>query len=539
MLSAAVSVSVALTALVAPMIVAPLSARAADAVPTTTRTLPIIVRDGVSLTATVITPTTGTRRPLIVVPGTFAGDGVNASAMAGKMAARGFVAISYLQRGLGSSTGQIDLGGPKDVADVSDVITWALKNTPSDPRRVGIAAVSYGAGYLPMVVLKDSRVTAAAMVSGWGDMWSSRFPGNISATASNLALRAIGASGGRFSPTAASFFNNAVAGRGNAQLRHYAAVRSPSTYLDRLARRNVPLYVSTSMNEMIWPASQTMAFYTAYPGVKHLDVMPGDHANTELFMGDGVPGYTWNAAFDWIDRYVAGARHSDPAPGEVRVAPRSGQNIGQTLFFTKFRTESYRSVAAATGHVRRSYLSTAPGAFGFGTKRSLTSAPGPAATTLREGQSPLMTQGFPMYQGITELISGVPTTVDLRLIDQTVTGIWNGPAQRSDVAIRGAIGVHLDVVPTQATGTAFVYALDRGPDGVSRMIGHVPYAWTGATAGRALAVNAVIPYQAYRIPAGHSLAVAVSTGDSMYQDTNPAGSTFQVGPGSYIDLPVK
>ena len=497
-------------------------------------------RDGLTLLATVNQPKTGSGWPVVILPGTFAGDTVNINRIAAGLAGRGYVAVSYLERGFGKSGGFIDAGGPLDVADVSDVLTWVLANTTGDAKRVGLASISYGAGFGPIVAVMDHRFTAVAMVSGWGDMWRARYPNNTSALASNVALGALAEFSGRPSPGVIDFFTNAIKNVYTDDMKQLAAERSPVTYLDRMRANPVPLYVSTSMNESIWPADQTIDFFNAYPGPKHLDILPGDHATTELGTPIGLPGVTWNTAFDWLDAYVAGTSTAAKALPLVRVVARSpqGANFLQSGLASTFDFESYAGTANRT--TRRVYLTTSSSMFGLVTRTQLGSSAGTAAKQLREGQNLLLQNGIPMVQGGFEIVFGTPTTVPLNAVDQGVTGLWTGPALASKLSIRGSTRVHLDLTPSAARGSVFVYLLERAPnDGTTYVIGHKPYSWTGLKPGVAVPLDVTIPYNAYDVPAGHALIVGVSTGDVLYTSNNPAGSSISIGPRSYVDLPLR
>jgi predicted acyl esterase len=508
-----------------------------------TQDVAVTMRDGITVFTSLFTPTAKAPAggwPVVIFPGTYAGDGLNANKMAEKLAERGFVTASYIPRGLGASTGFIDLAGPKDVSDVSDVLTWTLAHAKSDPKRVGVAGISYGAGFIPMAIAKDPRFKAAAMLSGWGDMWKSLWPNDTDAVAAHIGLTSVGLAQGRLSDEGRKVLLDGVGGKQSAEGKAYTAARSGSTYLPQLRERSIPLYVSTAMNEMIWPADQTIDFYRKYPGPKHLDILPGDHATTELRMGEGVVGYTWEAGFQWLQQHLAGAP-TTVAPGTVRVAPRAGDgtDVLESKNMSVFRTESYPSPDTSRS-TKRYYLSSSSSApFGPAPKRELTSTPGTGRATLAQGLNLMLTQGLPLFQGVAEVLTGAPSRVQLDLAAPDSTGVWRSPALLAPTSIRGSITAHLDLRPTAGTGTVVVYALDLAPDGTTFMIGHKPYTWAGAKPKASLPLDVAIPYQGYDLPAGHKLALAVSTSDVVYADSNPIGSKVTVGPRSYVDFPLK
>ncbi|MFI7586207.1 alpha/beta fold hydrolase [Spongisporangium articulatum] len=517
-------------------------ARAASYEVVKTETL-IKARDGVTLDLSIqrpaVSPPAGTRWPVVVAPATFDGNKTNIDLMTAPLAARGFVTVSFLERGFGKSGGYMDVGGPLDVSDASDVLTWALATQNVDPARVGIIGLSYGAGFVATAAAQDPRFKAVAMLSGWGDMWKSRYPNNTGAYVANLALQQLALRNGRPSPELKSFLQSMVDNVFTPGMKTFADQRSPVKYLDLMAQHPVPLFASTNMNENIWPEDQTLEFFNAYPGVKHADILPGDHATTELTQGFGIPAETWKSAYDWMETYVAGTSTVARTWPTFRVAPRGpdGTNAIESKLFTQFPFESYdRLTVRAT---KRQYLSSSSAWLGLTTRTTLSDTPGPDGKRLRQGRNLLLQDGIPMAQGGIETATGMPTTVLLQGVDQGVTGLWEGPKLTQKLQLRGAISSHLDLTPSTAKGSVFVYLLEQGPLGLTYVIGVKPYTYAGATPGAKLGVDVTIPYNAYDVPAGHKLIFAVSTDDVTFSSNTPTGSSVVVGSGSYVNLPLK
>jgi dienelactone hydrolase len=89
-------------------------------------------------------------------------------AQAQKLADSGYVVVSYNVRGFWQSGGEIEVAGPKDVADASKVIDWALANTPSDAGHIGMAGVSYGAGISLLAAAHDKRDQGSCLAQRLG-----------------------------------------------------------------------------------------------------------------------------------------------------------------------------------------------------------------------------------------------------------------------------------------------------------------------------------------------------------------------------------
>lgn len=77
----------------------------------------------------------------------------------------GYTVVSYTARGFWGSSqkrgepgGEIDLARSKDIADVSAVIDWMLKNTHADANRIGLSGISYGGGISILASAFEPRV---------------------------------------------------------------------------------------------------------------------------------------------------------------------------------------------------------------------------------------------------------------------------------------------------------------------------------------------------------------------------------------------
>ncbi|WP_369687582.1 alpha/beta fold hydrolase [Streptomyces somaliensis] len=160
---------------------APAAAVAAGAAETSgVRFVDIAGDGGTVLKANVVTPSdaTGTRRyPVIVLPTSWSMPQIEYLAQARRLADTGYVVVSYNSRGFWQSGGHIEVAGPRDVADASAVVDWALAHTPADPDRIGMAGVSYGAGIALLAAAHDERIRAVVALSGWADLVGSIYSG--------------------------------------------------------------------------------------------------------------------------------------------------------------------------------------------------------------------------------------------------------------------------------------------------------------------------------------------------------------------------
>jgi predicted acyl esterase len=107
------------------------------------------------------------------------------------------------------------------------------------------------------------------------------------------------------------------------------------------------------------------------------------------------------------------------------------------------------------------------------------------------------------------------------------------------VRVRGEARVHLQVTPSTPSGTVTAYLLDVADDGdTAFIVAQAPHTFRGAAPGVPLSFDVRTPYNAYDLPAGHRLPVAVSTGDPTYANENADGSTLRIDAASYVDVPL-
>lgn len=131
--------------------------------------------DGSRLRADVYLPPGEGRAPGIVVCQGFGGTkAVLVPALAGGVAARGYVVVVFDYRGFGESEGRRGRLHPMEqVADARAALTWASQHHRVDAARLGLVGVSFGGGIAVETASRDRRVraTVAAVPVGDGLAW--------------------------------------------------------------------------------------------------------------------------------------------------------------------------------------------------------------------------------------------------------------------------------------------------------------------------------------------------------------------------------
>ncbi|MET7423548.1 CocE/NonD family hydrolase [Dactylosporangium sp. NPDC005555] len=503
----------------------PAAASATSAVPTTGfRFVDIAGSGGVVLKANVIAPSAAGRYPAIVFPASWGLNDLEYIAQARTLAGRGYVVVSYTPRGWWASGGEIDTAGPKDMADLSAVIDWALSNTAADPSRIGAAGISYGAGISLLGSAFDPRIRAVVMMSGWTDLVYSLYGDQTrhqqSAGLLQLAAGLLGNAGPDLSGKLADFNAN----RNIPQIMAWAGVRSAATYLDAINANRPAVLIANSWGDSIFPPNQLVDFYGRLAGPKRLELRPGDHAIAELTGVIGLPNEVWASAYRWFDQYLAGVDTGIGSEPPVLVKPHNAAS------------ESYAAWSSLSGSVRRYGLGQirwwdGTGLLGGSPSTGWSKTLPSDLNTTADGGVVLLTNGAAALTGILPQI-WLPT------VDRLRAGVWASDRPSTVQRIRGVPKVHLNLTGTAAQGTLVAYLYDLDGAGNAKLITHAPVSWQGTATG-SRSVDVSLSATAYDVPAGHSLTLVVDTTDPLYYDANTLGGSVTVAGGSYVDVPLR
>ncbi|GAA2943931.1 CocE/NonD family hydrolase [Streptomyces enissocaesilis] len=462
----------------------------------------VVMRDGTRIAATVHVPAEAGPHPLIVMPGAWVSmpqdvllDGKK------QLAEAGYVVVAYDPRGFRRSGGAVDMAGPRDVADVSDVISWALAHTPADGRRVGLYASSYGAAVSLNAAAHDARVTAVAALCPWTDLFDAFVPGGTRAAPITAYQQAVGMLDGRMSPETRRAFENIASGRDLAEVRAWARARSAHTFTAALNTRRTPVFMAGEWNDPLVPAGQTGRLLDELSGPRQLWMNPGGHGDSSSREASLLhPETTVRAhATRWLDHFLLGRPN-----GADRLAPLLLRSRNSTAL------ETYPSWKAMEGT--------------------------PAAVrvrTLREGRDPRLLAGldsaadsgpFPVA-GLADSL-GLPPTTALPLLTPPLAAIWHSDPLASQWSLRGSPRVRTRVTSTASRGTFVAYLYDVDALGVARLVSHAPYTFTGTRPGTAIDVDLRMPASAWDVVQGHRLALVIDGGDHRYTGVSPLGASM-------------
>lgn len=492
------------------------AAPAAAPISVDTRQVKIPARDGVLLDAWTVTPSTPGPHPLVMFVTAWDESAFAALIPATKLAAQGYQAVTYSPRGFGDSGGQIEVAGPDDMSDVSDVIDWMGAHTPAATDRVGIAGLSYGGGIALLAAAYEPRLASVVSMSTWTNLAAGYYPNNTRATTLALALITSAHLSGRPSPDADTAFTALLTGSDVDFAKRFGAQRSADQVLMRINAHRPAIMLAQELNDTAYSTSQITSFYDKLTGPKRLDLNPGDHATVSGGGYFGGPNPVWDDAYRWFAATLDARDTAILAEPPIHVVPRRPLQPDVV--------ETYPTWQAATTRTTRYALGAPAGLVAPSGPLAPTPA-SPWSTRVTQGTNLIASNGSPMAgQFFIEAATHLPTTEFLPLIDRGHASVWHTEAAPSIQRLRGPAAMHLSVTPSAATGTVMAYLFDSEPTGSSILINSVPFSWSGAAAGVPMPVDLAIPDLAYDIPAGHQLSLVVTTDDPKYADENPPGA---------------
>ncbi|MFG2995292.1 CocE/NonD family hydrolase [Streptomyces sp. NPDC048340] len=494
------------------------AASTASAAPAELRFHDIPGSGGITLKGNVFTPAgaePGRTYPVIVLPTSWGMPQIEYIAQAKKLADSGYVVVSYTSRGFWLSGGEIETAGPKDIADVSAVIDWALANTPADPDRIGLGGVSYGAGISLLASAHDARIKAVVALSGWADLIESIYSGRTQHLQAAGLLGAAGCLTGRPGPELQRILGDFLGSNldREQQMIDWGKQRSASEQVDRINANGAAIMLGNAWGDTIFPPNQYAKFFERLTGPKRLEFRPGDHATAEGTGLLGLPNDTWTNAHRWFDRYLKGDRNGVDTEAPVQIKSRS--NAGYEGY------ADWRSVGS--GGAERLALADSEHLF----------------ANVDSGAD----GGIVLLSNVLDQFAKAPPIASIPLLPRAFAAVWQSQRYDEERRVRGTVKLHTTVTPTKADGTFVAYLYDVGPLGIGKLVTNAPYTFHGKPPGQSFGVDLELFSTAYDVPAGHRLALVVDTVDPLYIEHNPTGAqlTFsspRTDP-SYVSVPLR
>ena len=476
-----------------------------------------------------------TPAPAVLLAHGFGGSKSSETDDAIDLARRGYVVLTWSARGFGASGGSIHLDAPDyEVADASKLLDFLAarpeveQDAPGDPR-VGVAGGSYGGALALLLAGTDKRVDAVAADITWNDLnqalvpdgvfkkqWAGYlFQGGFSAAGVATNGDVQGAdpeaisrviSCGRFAADVCTAYQElAETGEATATTTALLKASSPETVAGDIT---APTLLTQGEDDSLFPLDQADANARAIAAAgTDVRVVWRQGGHDASGTGNDVVRTT---RADWFDEHLRGEGTSSRTFQLARGGPR----VSAATQATNWVGQTYR--------VEGGY----PGIDGDPAARRLdlavTSLPQPISAPA--GGVPAAVSSLPGVGGLLSVAGGAGA---LSAIPGQTAAFLTEPLQDATL-IAGASTVSLQVTPATTTdATLFVALRDVDPaGGSSSLFGGsgqtlpsnlvAPLRLTGLTSGQASTVEVDLPSIAYQVPAGHRIALTVSTTDQAY-----------------------
>jgi predicted acyl esterase len=462
----------------------------------------LTARDGAVLKSNVIAPAAPGRHPGIVFVASWGLNDFQYLAQANQLAEHGYVVLSYTTRGFWFSGGKIEVGGPEDVADASTAVDWLIANTAVDPRRIGIAGLSYGGGISLLAAAHDRRIRAVASLSGWADMAASMTGGNTRRPQAAFFLQAAADLLGHPSDEMNRMLADYWANRNADAREQWADQRSAVFSVDAINQNHPAVLITHAFGDSIFPANQMVDFYNRLRTPARLELTPGDHATVELSGLAGLPNQAWTSLRLWFDRYLRGL---DTGIGTGIVLRPHDSSTAESY-------PDWRRVSVRSDHETLGW-----------------------SQTIRAGVDTTAGAGVALLSNGLEGLTGLPPLVWLPSVSRHDAAVWLSDRYQAGLRVRGIPRLHLALTSSRPTGTVVAYLYDVNDAGLGRLVSHAPMTWLAATTG----LDVPMQVTAFDLPAGHRLALVVDTKDPLYLDANVRDSTITFRDGCALDLPTR
>jgi esterase/lipase len=264
---------------------------------------------------------------------------------------QGYAVLAYSARGHATSTGDIELAGPRETADERAMVSYFTGLPEVSDTQVGAWGISYGGGETWNGVAAGIPYKAAEVVETWTDLYNALWPQNVARKgivagfASAVVAR---------SPLIAQFQADAL---NSTNLGGIKALVDARSSLPLLAGVKTPIYMFQGRVDYAFDVTQASAAYSKLTGPKHLYVGQFGHLPSTFPAGDA--DYVFAQGVAWFDHYLKNAPNGvdRTPPVTIAAATRSKRTSYPALPKTKVVGVGFRgTVAVRHGPVFRQAL---------------------------------------------------------------------------------------------------------------------------------------------------------------------------------------
>jgi len=445
---------------------------------------------------------------------------------------KGYSIISYTARGFWGSGGEIDLAGPKDMADLSTVMDWLLANTHADPKRVGLSGISYGGGISMLGAALDPRVKSIAAMSCWVDLAES-FLGNGETIRVEAvkALQVLAEVTGQPSDDLETIFTDYFSNSNLEFLYEFTAQSSAVNYIESIKTNGAAIFIANALGDSLFTPNQFPSFFNELTNPKHIEFAPGDHAGPELPGLLSLPNQVWSRASEWNDYYLLhGLSGEFTGMPQVIYNTMNGKEIEEYNSLAEVSTESlvFDFDKRESLNLRRSSSPLSP---------LNISSSASSLSTFKTGKDANINGGIAYLSLTLQAYTDIQKPFAMWRIDRTYGAVFESDRFGKSYKFRGIPTLSLSIQPEASNGTLVIYFLSVDNLNKGHLFDFSPWTFKDAAPGKPLSLTIEMTMTSYDMPAEHRLAVVVASHDRLYMDQSPKDKTISVLSGC-LSLPI-
>ena len=268
------------------------------------------------------------------------------------LAPEGYAVLTYDARATGESGGSFTLDGPRELADLRELLTWLTTQHRVDAAHVGAYGASYGGGLVWKAAVEGLPLAAIVPAATWTSLDEALVPqglvraGIVVGFSQNIPRE-------RYGPEEAALLADAVAERNMPAVHSYLASRSTRAQLGSV---RIPTFMVQGRRDFAFDLNQALAAYNRLQGPKRLYI--GDVGHTPAANPLDEFQYVAAEIRAWFDRFLKGTPNGIDTRAPIELAP-DPWDTPTTSYRTlpKTRTLTYkfsgRSALSDVGKVAR------------------------------------------------------------------------------------------------------------------------------------------------------------------------------------------
>ncbi|MCX6104962.1 MAG: alpha/beta hydrolase [Proteobacteria bacterium] len=415
----------------------------------------------------------------------------------------GYRTFSYDPRGWQSSGGKISLDYELLTNDVRQAIDWVTGHYKTG--RIGVTGISEGGGLSMLLSAIEPRLSAVAALSGWTNMVHPAL-GHTQRLAWNIVLGTLITLFGKPSAIIEEAFEHWRDGT-PPEPRELMEKTSPLYHLKEINERRPPIFLANDLDDTLFPVNQAFDFYGKLQGPKHLQINRGFHAAAAITTTKEPNKEPWASVHKWFDAYVKNGQPSE-LDGLVRVNYKNQQGI------LEFRDNALREPKISTYYLKQTNdgyeLSQTAEESRLDADLSVVSYPWNPSGII---------SGIPLKSALENLRDLKTVSVPLRHLKRPYAIAFTAKPVTTDTTVYGVATLQLSLKSKAKKGLVVAYLVDVDANGDGKLMTHGVYTWSesDALADGHFSFKIELYHTAWKLAAGHKLAIALNSSDPEYQ----------------------